>query len=400
MLDLVESATGSAVARESAALEWVHLLSEEIGGRRPTGPAERRAAELVADRLRRSGLSVEMRPFGAHSTFAIQYGAGLAIALLGAPISRRHPLRASVAAAAGGALASAEDGLVHRPLTRLFARRESHNLVATIEPTGETHRTVCLVCHLDTSRSGLIFHRRFLPILHGWIAAQAAALAAVIAAPLIRLLPSGSRVVRAAYGVLAAGLGLLIERELRGVDVPGANDNASGVAAVATLASELQAGPLPNTRVICLFTGCEEAGLLGADAFLRELEVAGEDWCAWHFLNFDGVAAPATLRFLRHEGVLRKWRSDSRLLGIAERLAARRPELGLRGAEHNAGLIYDTTPVLIRGGRAITFSAQDWTIPNYHSPTDTVENIDPNVLQHAIEVGREMLAAIDRGEAG
>ena len=395
----MESATGRAIARESAALEWVHLLAEEIGGRRPTGPAERRAAELVADRLRRSGLSLEMRPFRAHPTFALQYGTALAIALLGAPISRRRPIEASAAALAGAALTSAEDGLVHRPLTRLFARRESHNLIATIDPTGKANRTVCLVCHLDTSRSGLMFHHRFLPMLHGWIAAQAAAFAATIAAPLIRLLPSGTRVVRAAYAILAAGLGLLIERELRGVDVPGANDNASGVAAVATLASHLQAEPLPNTRVICLFTGCEEAGVLGADAFVRDLEVAGEDWRTWLFVNFDGVAAAATLRFLRHEGVLRKWRSDSCLVGIAEQLAARRPELGLRGADHNAGLTYDTTPVLARGGRAITLSAQDWTIPNYHSPTDTVENIDPNVLDHAIEAGREMLAAIDRGEA-
>ena len=38
---------------------------------------------------------------------------------------------------------------------------------------------------------------------------------------------------------LAAGLALLAERELRGEDVPGANDNASGVAVVAELAAEL-----------------------------------------------------------------------------------------------------------------------------------------------------------------
>jgi hypothetical protein len=190
----------------------------------------------------------------------------------------------------------------------------------------------------------------------------------------------------------------LIERELRGVDVPGANDNASGVAAVATLAIELQATPPASTRVVCLFTGCEEAGVLGADAFLRDLEARGEDWRSWLFVNFDGVAAPATLRFLRHEGVLRRWSTDPGLVEIAERLAARRPELGLRGADHNAGLTYDTTPVLARHGRAITLSAQDWTIPNYHSPSDTVENADPDTLARALEVGREILAAIDRGE--
>lgn len=406
----MESATGNPVERESAAFEWVQLLSEEIGGRRPTGPAERRAAELVADRLTKYGVSAEMQGFPAYSTFALPQGTALAIALTGAPIARRRPLTAAAAAAAAAVLISAEDGLVHRPLTRLFARRESHNLVATIEPAGEARRTVCLICHLDSSRSGLMFHRRFLPILHGWIAAQAVALAAAVAAPLLRRLPAGTRIVRTAYAILAAGLGLQVERELRGIDVPGANDNASGVAAVATLATELQDAPLSNTRVVCLFTGSEEATLLGADAFVRGLEASevegrpgpvndASGWRRWLFVNFDGVAAPATLRFLRHEGMLRRWSSDPGLGRLAEQLAARRPELGLRGADHNAGVTYDTTPVLARGGRAITLSAQDWTIPNYHSPSDTAENADPDTFARALEVGREMLAAIDRGEA-
>jgi Peptidase family M28 len=391
-------ATDTAVTDE-AALEWVRLLADEIGPRRPTGPAERRAAELITDRLSKRGLAVEQRPFDAYSTFALPYGAALGIALLGLPVARRRPLVASALAAAGAALTSAEDGLVQRPLTRALARHPSRNLVATIEPREEAVRTTCLVCHLDSSRSGLMFHRRFLPFLHAWIGTQAAAFGIAVAGPLLRRLPLGRRLIAGAYGVLLAGLGILIERELRGVDVPGANDNATGVAAVATLASELHPEPLSSTRVICLFTGCEEAGLLGADAFVRELETSEEDWRSWTFLNFDGVGAPATLRFLRQEGVLNKWPADAHLARIAQEVSERRAELGLEGTSHNAGLTYDTTPVMARGGRAITFSTQDETIPNYHSPTDTVENLDPTALGRAIEVGREMLAAIDRGEA-
>ncbi len=97
--------------------------------------------------------------------------------------------------------------------------------------------------------------------------------------------------------------------------------------------------------------------------------------------------------------MLSKWPADAHLTRLAQRLSERRPDLGLEGTTHNAGLTYDTTPVMARGGRAITFSTQDSTIPNYHSPTDVVENLDPSALDHAIEVGREMLAAIDRGEA-
>ncbi|HSR26719.1 MAG TPA: M28 family peptidase, partial [Candidatus Eisenbacteria bacterium] len=292
---------------------------------------------------------------------------------------------------------SAEDGLVRRPLSRLLALRASRNVVASVEPRGDVRRTVCLVCHLDSSRSGLMFHRRFLPFLHAWIATQAAAFGIAIAGPLLRRSSLGRRLLAAAYGVLLTGLAILVEREVRGEDVPGANDNASGVAAVATLATELQAQPLEATRVVCLFTGCEEAGVLGAEAFVGAEDPA--ELRSWTFLNFDGVAAPATLRFLRREGVLRKWPADAHLTRIAQAISERRPELGLEGTRHNAGLTYDTTPVLARRGRAITFSTQGRTIPNYHSPTDTVENADRGVLDRAIEVGREMLAAIDRGEA-
>ena len=405
----METAVGRTTG-ESTALEWVRLLAEEIGPRRPTGGAERSAAELVAARLARRGVDVERRSFAAYSTFALPYGAALAAALAGLPFVRRGPLIASALAAAGTALTSAEDGLTVRPLSRALARRSSRNLVATIEPREAPRRTVCLVCHLDSSRSGLMFHRRFLPFLHGWISAQALAFGLVVAGPLLRRGRWGRRVLAAAYADLLAGLGLLAERELRGEDVPGANDNASGVAAVATLAEELQASPLASTRVLCLFTGCEEAGVLGADAFVRELDptgagsrsasrIAPHGWRSWAFLNFDGVGAPATLRFLRREGVLRSWPADAQLTRVAEGIAARRPELGLLGTDHNAGLTYDTSPVLARGGRAITFSTQDRIIPNYHSSTDTVENLDPDALDRAIEVGREMLAAIDRGEA-
>jgi hypothetical protein len=399
MLAPVGTATGT-TTKDEAALEWVRLLVDEVGPRRPTGPAERRAAELVADRLSRRGLNVESRPFEAYPTFALPYGAALGVALLGMPAARRRPLVAAALAAAGAALTSAEDGLVNRPLTRAFAKTPSRNLVAAIEPNRTAQRTICVVCHLDSSRSGLMFHSRFLPFLHTWIATQAAAFGIAVAGPLLRRLPLGRRLIAGAYGVLLAGLGILVERELRGVDVPGANDNATGVAAVATLASELHAEPLTSTRVICLFTGCEEAGVLGADTFVRELEAdPHEDWRSWLFLNFDGVGAPATLRFLRQEGVLSKWPADAHLARIAQEVSERRPELGLEGTSHNAGLTYDTSPVMARGGRAITFSTQDETIPNYHSPTDTVENLDPSALGRAIEVGREMLAAIDRGEA-
>ncbi len=386
---------------------WIELLCDEVGPRRPTGRAEAQAAQLVAARLATAGCRATVEPFDGYPTFAAPYGVGLAVALSAALAPHRRRLWRGALAALGPALIAAEDGLRTRPLSRLLARRPSANVVASIEPRQAASRTVCLVCHLDTSRSGLMFDRRFLPWLHRWIGLQAGALGLNAATAPFARLPGAARIAsRAARAVLVIALLLLIERELRGVDVPGANDNASGVAAVATLLTELAADPLERTRVIGLITGCEEAGVLGADAFLRALDAghfppgaADRDWRRWAFLNFDGVAAPASLRYLRREGVLQKWGADPGLTALAERISRQRPELGLAGTDHNAGLTYDSTPVLVRGGRAITFSAQDETIPNYHSPTDTVENLDLETLNRALEVGREMLARIDRGEA-
>jgi len=194
--------------------------------------------------------------------------------------------------------------------------------------------------------------------------------------------------------LLAGGLGLLVERELRGEDVPGANDNASGAAVATQLAAE-SAGERPeSTRVVLLMTGCEESGVLGAQAFLRE-----RDTSSWLFLNFDSVGGPATLRFLRREGIFLKWDADARLIEVAERLRLRRPELALEPTDRPAGLTYDTSPVLARGGRALSFSAQEDTIPNLHLASDTYENVDPDVISRVLEAGREMILAIDRGEA-
>ena len=227
----------------------------------------------------------------------------------------------------------------------LFARRTSQNLVAEVEPAGEPRRTLCLVSHIDSSRSGLIFDPRVTPHLGGVSAAFGLAFAACGAEPLLSRSPAGRALSRAARVLLATAGGLLAEREIRGVDVAGANDNASGAAATAVLAAECAARPLRETRLVLLITGSEEANVIGSRAFLDAHDTSG-----WLFLNFDGVAAPAALHHLRREGgALRRWESDPGLRAVAERVSESRPDLALSGTERSSGLPYDSTPILARG---------------------------------------------------
>jgi hypothetical protein len=375
------------------ALDLVAELAGRIGGRRPTSPAERKAREAAVALLGEWGVEASIEGFNGYSSFAWPFGVVQAAALAPSLLPARHRRARSLLAAVSALTLAAEGDLRVTPLSNLLSRRESGNVVATIEPRGEPRRTLVLMSHLDSSRSGLIFHPRLVGLLGRWIALQAlAGLAQGVLEPLIGGRRWGRRLLSLIRAPLAAGLCLLAERELRGVDVPGANDNASGCGVAAALAAELASDRLAATRVILLMTGCEEAGTLGASAFLDRHDTEGS-----LFLNFDNVGADRRVRFLRREGVLSKWPADPDLVRIAQSVADARPELRLAPEDDPAGLTYDSSPVLARGGRAMTLSAQDGYIPNLHWPTDTVENLDRGGVARTLAVGREIIAAVDRG---
>src|SRR5437868_3305252 len=187
-------------------------------------------------------------------------------------------------------------------------------------------RTVCLCGHLDTTRSGLIFHPRVAPHLRNLLQVPAVSGALLAASPLLRRLPGGKALHTGGLLGMVLSLVLLAERELRGVDVPGANDNASGAAVAAQLAAEVAAHPLQHTEVRVLVTSCEESGLLGAQAFARE---HAADARHATFLNFDTVAGDLPLTYIVREGGPTQFRPASpRLVELAETVARRRPDLG------------------------------------------------------------------------
>jgi hypothetical protein len=377
------------------AISMIDLLATEIGPRRPTGRGERLALMVMREELGRSGLTAEIESFRGYPSFGLPFGlieaAGVAPALLG---SRMRRGRSALALLAGAALAG--EGSLRAPwLSRLLSRRPSGNLVATVEPRSRARRTLCLMAHIDSSRSGLMFDPRLVGLLGHWIALQSiAGLAQALGEPVLGGIARGRRALTLPRAILAAGLLVLLERELRGVDVPGANDNASGCAVASVLAGEIASRPLESTRLVLVITGCEEAGTLGAQAFLAAHPTAG-----WMFLNFDNVGGPGPVRFLRREGVLAKWNADPGLVAVAQEVGDADPELRLLPEDSPAGLTYDTSPVHAQGGRGLTLSVQDGFIPDLHQPTDTIENIDRGGLERTLEAGRRIIASVDAGGA-
>ncbi len=380
---------------DAEAMAVIELLADEVGPRRPTSRNEGLAALLLRDRLRRHGLGAEVERFQGYASFGYPFAIIQAAALLPELLPPRRRLARSAIALASGAALATEGSLRFTPLSRALSRRRSGNVVATVEPSGPAERTLCVMAHMDTSRSGLIFDPRFVSMLGTWISLQSVAgLAQAVGEPLFGGTARGRRLLRGARAVLAAGLVLLIERELRGEDVPGANDNASGCAVASVLAAEIAAEPLASTRLVLCLTGCEESGTLGSQAFLGSHETEG-----WLFLNIDNVGGPGSVRYLRREGVLAKWDADAGLIAAAERVAEAEPELRLLPEDSPAGLTYDSSPVQARGGRALTLSVQDGSIPNLHWPTDTVANVDPDGVARTLRAARGIVREVDAGTA-
>ena len=391
----IEDATTEPRPAGVEALALIDQMANGIGPRRPCSPAEREAAELLQARLVAAGLDARIEQFESLETFGYPQTAVLGSALLAGALPHRWRFLRAVTAAKAAILGALDANFSRWGPTRLLVNRTSRNVIAEISASGKERRTLCLVGHLDSSRSGLMFHPAITPHLGHLVGAVGAALAVQGGEGILRRWSPGRRAVGAARLLVAAALGLILEREVRGQDVPGANDNASGAATAVSLGCELAALPLEGTRVMILITGSEESGVLGMQNFLETRDTAG-----WLFLNFDGVGGRASLRYLLKEGgPMSSWRADPGLVRLAEGLANRRPELGLSGSERSSGLPYDATPVLAQGGRAMTLTALDERIPDYHQPTDTFDRIDPAVLADALEAGRELIRAIDRGEA-
>jgi aminopeptidase YwaD len=145
----------------------------------------------------------------------------------------------------------------------------------------------------------------------------------------------------------------------------GADDNASGTAAVLSLAYALQTNPVRRRRdIIVCFFAAEELGLLGSKAFVKQFKNPKEELFA--MLNLDMVG-----RFNRYLYVLAADRSPYWL----SLLAKANTEVGLpmypmrddQGRSDHASFLAEGVPALL------FFT---WFHEDYHTPSDTREKID------------------------
>ncbi len=378
------------------AMGHIRHLAGKIGPRPPTSDGEQRAADYVAGVLRDMGGEVSVQQFSSHRTFSHNFGIIYTLGALAGLLTPVYPVVGLVAGLFTLILFWREvdtRGFVWR----ICPQGRSQNVIGRFPARKEAKGRVVLLAHHDTSRSAILFAPdrvggfrisfllmagsfALIPILAGAAASLAPGLGRIIG--LMALLPG-------LY--LAGSAAVLVHRELAGADVDGANDNASGVGVMLEAAASL---PLRHSEVWVVSTGAEEAGSTGALALIREF---GNELGGALFINLDNVGA-GNPRYTTGEGMLSFFRSDPQLVELARRVSQERPDLGFDGVDTSL-MSTDAVPLMARGFRCISLRAEDdqRRLPNWHWPTDTVENVEQRTIANMVSFASELLNGIDRG---
>lgn len=370
-------------------------------GRWPGTDAERRAAGHLAERLKAIGREALVEPVPVWPSYPLAHTLHALLAIAGSVVSVGEPALglALVAVAAVSAFGDLT-GSFHLA-RRLFGRRSSQNVFSP-EDTDKPGRLV-LVAHYDAARTGAVFSRRALERraalgkrLHRTIGPfepflwSIVAVLACVALRLAGVSGTGLTVVQLVPTVaLIASVPLLVDIALSPV-VPGANDNASGVATALRLA-ERYGGGLEHFDLWVVLTGAEEAFGQGMAGWLRE-HAHELDRERTAVLCIDKVGA-GTVRYLTKEGFAVALRYHPALLELCGEVAA-----GGDGARPYASRsLTDAHIARARGYPAVSIAclnALDY-YPHYHQPTDTPDKVEPEALERVYGFCAELIELID-----
>jgi hypothetical protein len=376
----------------------------EFDGRWPGTDAERRAAGHLVSRLRALGREAELEPTRVRPGYPLTHIVHALLGIAGSLMSVGAPLigAALVLVAAVSTFGDLTGSFLL--VRRLMPVRASQNVVSRGD--GGKPGLLVLTAHYDAARSGAVFGRRvlertatlsklvrlplgpFMPFF--W------SLVVIFVCCLLRLIginPLPVIVVQfLATVVLIVAVPLLADIALSGV-VPGANDNASGVATVMRLAERFgAANGLEHFDVMVLFPGAAEGFSLGMRAWLRRHRKE-LDRAATIFLNVD-MAGHGTVRWQRKSGFVFPLAFHPAVLGLCD-------ELG-EAEEHNArGIVRrsvtDAYSARSSGFPAVSIgcmNAMDY-VPTYHQHSDTPDSIDVDALDRAYHFSSDLIELID-----
>lgn len=379
-------------------LDHICSLSVDIGPRGPTYDGERQGAEYARWEFRRMGLDACWESFQSARSIFLPHVLGSLLMVLAFAIFPLGGRPTAMLAAALSLLVIVNEllelGFRDNLFRRIVPKAESQNVFAVIPPMGEHQRDLVLVGHLDTQRTPIFFrsprwvkvYDNFTTVIFISYIVQVVLYTLAIFFPLSWIWYATVPTALCAL-IMAA---FFIEADLSPFTA-GANDNATAVGLVLTLAEELKKQPLWHTRVFAVCTGCEEVQHYGMIDWYRRhrAELKDPQAVVFEMLGVDGPA------WLTREGIIVPFKPDPGLASVCQELAVEHPEWGAYPS-HISGGNTEMADAVRANVPAITLFGQtrQGVAPYWHQKEDTFDKMNPEVMERTWYFTRALIDKI------
>lgn len=165
--------------------------------------------------------------------------------------------------------------------------------------------------------------------------------------------------------------------------MPGANDNASGVAVIMEVAEAIyKTGLKPKRTVVFIFFGAEEQGVKGSEFYLKHPVVPNDNVIG--LLNLDGVGRGKRLTALAGKNYPELWT-------VIEAANAKYVHRVVRatGFFNRARPRLDAARFMLEGVPAVSFSAggaERFPYPTYHTTWDNPDILTPEIMEDLAQI--------------
>jgi hypothetical protein len=381
---------------------WSFLTKlSQLPHRASASVAEAKAARLIIDELEQLGLVIEHQYFRSpRKTLYLGPSVVILIYLLAVfwigptyPYAALFLMAAALFPLVGELLGWSIN------LDALLPKYRSQNLIVRLSiktvATGDANQAtsvgtldtprprVIVTAHFDTQYGSWLFAPLFRPFIQPFFTSVYIVLALLpLVLAVYTLWPTlpfiGDAMWLGSVYLAVVVIGLIVG-SVTGDYINGANDNGSGTALAMALAEKAATGAFADLDMMFVFTGSEETGTRGMMRFMSDFESSLPEQT--YFINLDNIGAGIP-RYLEGEGMLGFMPYHAGLIELAKQISAQKA--GRVIAKHNLLLPTDGVIATRAGYPAITFIAMDekGNIPHYHWFSDTIENIDRDLVEY------------------
>lgn len=376
--------------------EEVELLAGRFGSRRGTSDEEREASVVILDRFKQSSPFAYLEEFptleSQFQLFSMYYVEFLIAAIIGIFMP---PLAAAYGIFILILYIAEQNGI--RLFSRLMPMARSQNVVAPFH-ADRARRTVIVTAGYDTMVNGVLSsilrsrnaHWLYRAVITCMIIAIGTHASATVGAFQDAPIPIVSMLKWMTAAALAGFALVFWAQDRISTDVRGANNNASGVAALYTLAERLKDEPLQSTDVWLVAVGNSYGSTEGTR---RALDGVPSEKSSTFVVNLQGVGC-GKLHYLTKEGLSQLHSAREPMLSTASSNAERyKIERGI-----SRGLPTPAYTATVAGYPAVSVAGIDEETgqpPLAWSEEDRHHAIDPYSIQRTADYTYAMIRSLD-----